>query len=71
MKFQEFINTNANEISMFYFYFGDEPWDEMEPEIEVADLRDIDTKDRKKVFSSYIDQWFVDANFALHVLLSE
>ena len=71
MKFTEFINTNANEMTSFKFYFSDESWDDLEPEIEVDDLRKIDRVERRRVFSSYVDQWFVDANFSLHVLLSE
>lgn len=67
MKFRELINTNSNILDGIYVYYTDDDWEEGYPAIKVSDVRELDNE----VLDQYVDQWEVDVNFILHVLLSE
>ena len=66
MKFREFMNTCQNDLGVINIYFGDVNWDEMIPEFTFNDMGQVDDD----YLDKYVDAWYVDANFSLHVLLS-
>lgn len=66
MKFREFLNTCQNDLTSINVYFEDEDWEDMRPESTFADMREMDNT----TLGKFVDAWYVDANFSLHVLLS-
>lgn len=70
MKFRELINTNANVLDNIYIYYTEDEWENGFPSIETNDIRQLGTQ-RDQILNMYVDQWEVDVNFILHVLLSE
>ena len=66
MKFREFLNTCQNDLTSINVYFDDDDWEDMRPESTFSDMREIDNT----TLGKFVDAWFVDANFSLHVLLS-
>lgn len=66
MKFRELLNANQNELDYIYVYYTDDQWEEEVPEYMAKDANNVQPRDLK----SYVDAWFVDANFCLHVLLA-
>lgn len=68
MKFRELLNTNQNELEWIYVYFDEDQWENEVPEYTTKDIRTVPNIDSD--LNMYVDAWFVDANFCLHVLLS-
>ena len=68
MKLREFLNTCSNEIDHYCIYFDQETWDEMMPDVEASDMRELENQ--LVTINRYVDAWFVDANFSLHILVS-
>lgn len=66
MKFREFLNTCQNDTTSINIYFDDDDWEDTRPEFTFTDMREIDNTTLNK----FVDAWYVDANFRLHVLLS-
>ena len=66
MKLKEFLNTNQNDWVHIYIYYDLDDYENETPEETYRDMRDID----KVKLGWYIDAWYMDVNFNLHVLLS-
>ena len=68
MKLREFLNTCTNDLERYCIYFDQENWDELTPDIEAFDMRDLSNA----IVSTnrVVDAWFIDANWSLHVLVS-
>lgn len=65
MKLRELLNTNQNDLEQIYIYFDEDQWENETPEVVYGAVNRID----KGELNSYVDAWFVDANFNIHVLI--
>ena len=68
MKLRELLNTCQNEIERYCIYFDEDTWYDLIPDVEVFNKQDL--KNALVSLNRYVDAWFVDANWSLHVLLS-
>lgn len=67
MKFRELWNTNQNDLEQIYIYLDEDQWENEAPEeMLAADMRGVSDG----YLRMYVDAWFIDVNFVLHVLLS-
>lgn len=66
MKLREFLNTNQQTLEGVYIYFEDLQWENDEPEYTARDMKEISNAD----LNAFVDAWYMDANFWVHVLLS-
>lgn len=76
MKLSEFLNTCAIDWDTLYVYTADEEWDSMVPAFSTKSIRDALRADKevrdamKFALQGYVDQWEVDKNFNIHVLVT-
>lgn len=66
MKLREFLNTCQNEWTSVNVYYDEEDMADGYPEYTFEDMRQVDNTTLNK----YVDCWYMDVNFSLHVLLS-
>lgn len=68
MKLREFLNTCTNEIDRYCIYFDQDAWDELIPDVEASSMRELENA--LVSINRRVVAWFVDVNFALHILVS-
>ena len=66
MKLREFLNTCQNEWTSVNVYYDEDDMGDGYPEYTFEDMRQVDDTTLNK----YVDAWYMDVNFSLHVLLS-
>ena len=68
MKLANFLNSCQNEIERYCIYFDDDAWENSIPDIEAYNFRDL--KNALASTNRYVDAWYVDVNWSLHILVS-
>ena len=69
MRVKALIGSNSNDLSRTYVYLDQDQWDLWEPAIEFRDIDELSPEEQLEILESNVEEWLIDANFALHILL--